>query len=198
MKTIFYILYGDKGAVPESILPVLGIIIMLYTNNFSEDKEHWYVYFIRFKKNFVKTKFVLWYDTKINLWFWEDSVKIWSTHNKTRIQAIWHELYEHDLWIENIEIVRVIKCKKYRELEVFIQKKFKDKKCKFKHEFFSLTNKEIYEDNYEQFWYISEIPEFKIIYTQYKYFLKSLNAIVSSNYHKENCIKYNKLLWWKF
>lgn len=171
---------------------------MLYKNTYSEDKEYWYVYFIRFKKNFVKTKFILWYDKQVDLWFWKGSVKIWSTHNKVRIAMIWDELYENDLWIENIEIVRVIKCKKYRELEAHIQKKLKDKKCKFKHEFFELSDEEIMEGNYEEFWYISELPEYKILYVQYKHFIKSLNAIVTSEKHKNNCIKYNRLMWWMF
>ena len=170
----------------------------MYKNNFLKDKEHWYVYFIRFKKDFLKTKFKSWYNKQINLWYWKNSVKIWSTHNKSRINDIWLELYENDLWFENIEIIRVIKCKKYRELEDYLHKKFKSKKCTFKNEYFNIDKADIFSDNYSDFWYISDTSEYKILYTQYKYFLKSLNLICNSEHHKISCLKYNRLFWGNF
>lgn len=169
---------------------------MLFKNTLWQDKEYWFVYFIRFKKDFVKTKFNLWYDIQVDLWFWKDSVKIWSTHNKSRIYWIGVELYEHDLWIENIDIIRVIKCKDYRLLESHIQKKFKSKKCAFKHEFFNLTDEEIFDENYNYFWYMWDSSEMKLLYIQYKYFLKALNCFSPNSYLKTKWIWYNRLFWW--
>lgn len=170
----------------------------MYKNNMFTDREEWYVYFIKFNKNFVKQKYIMWYEKYIDLWYWKWSIKIGSTHNKFRIHNIAEELYpDDDLWIENIEILRVIKCKQYRELESFIHNKYKDKRdktCTFKREYFSITDEDVFSEDYTDFWYIWEYKTMKVVYTQLLFFLKIVNACTANKYWKDKMISYNNLL----
>lgn len=167
----------------------------MYKNNLFEDKEVWYVYIIKFNKDFIKSKYIMWYDKFIDLWYWKWSMKIGSTHNKFRIHNIAEELYpDDDLGIKNIEILRVIKCTKYRELEEHLHRKFKDKKCKFKREYFNLSDDDVSTTDYDEFWYIWEYKTMKIVYIQLLFFLKIVNACTQSKYWKDKMIGYNKLL----
>ena len=166
----------------------------MYKNNLFEDKEVWYVYIIKFNKDFIKSKYIMWYDKFIDLWYWKWSIKIGSTHNKFRIHNIATELYpDDDLGIENIEILRVIKCTKYRELEEYLHRKFKEKKCKFKREYFNLSDDDVSTTDYDDFWYIWENKHMKILYKQYFFFLKIINASTNNKYWKDKCISYNNL-----
>lgn len=166
----------------------------MYKNNMFEDKEVWYVYIIKFKRDFIKSKYIMWYDKFIDLWYWKWSYKIWSTSNNFRIHNIASELYpDDDLWIKNIEIVRVIKCYKYRELEDYLHRKFEEKKCKFKREYFNLSNDDISTTDYDDFWYIWEFKAMKVLYLQKYFFLRVVNACTRSIYEKTKMLDYNNI-----